>query len=185
MLLVVLSADTPRSEAYHEKAVWNVYRCGRRTAGDLGQHGGRLLLGAARNACCRTCCAPVAQQCCTVMKTCQQVVYQQKQYTCYRTCYEPVWEQKTVTAVRVCARNSVSPVRRDRLPPGLRRRPSERSVVRSASRSRSCGQREFARATGKCGKWSRASGIHAIRAPGGENHQAVPHVGARDGREAG
>ncbi len=41
-----------------------------------------------------------AQQCCTVMKACPQVVYQEKQYTCYRTCYEPVYEQKTVTAVR-------------------------------------------------------------------------------------
>ena len=57
--------------------------------------------GAARRAaCCQTYCCPVAQQCCTVMKTCQKVVYQQKQYTCYRTCYEPVWEQKTVTATR-------------------------------------------------------------------------------------
>jgi len=57
--------------------------------------------GAARYAvCCRTCREPAPQQCCTVMKTCQQVVYQQKQVTCYRTCYEPVWEQKTVTAVR-------------------------------------------------------------------------------------
>jgi hypothetical protein len=57
--------------------------------------------GAARRAvCCQSCCRPVAQQCCTVMKTCREVVYQQKQYTCYRTCCEPVWEQKTVTAVR-------------------------------------------------------------------------------------
>jgi hypothetical protein len=57
--------------------------------------------GAARRAvCCQTCCTPVTPQYCTVMKTCQQVVYQQKQYTCYRTCYEPVWEQKTVTGVR-------------------------------------------------------------------------------------
>jgi hypothetical protein len=44
----------------------------------------------ARTGCCETACA----------QPCQQVVYQQKQYTCYRTCYEPVWEQKTVTAVR-------------------------------------------------------------------------------------
>jgi hypothetical protein len=61
--------------------------------------------GAGRYAACRrVCCAPVAQQCCTatvtVMKTCQKVVYQQKQYTCYRTCCQPVWEQKTVTATR-------------------------------------------------------------------------------------
>ena len=57
--------------------------------------------GVGRYAVCRRACsASVAQQCCTVMKTCQQVVYHQKQYTCYRTCYEPVWEQKTVTAMR-------------------------------------------------------------------------------------
>lgn len=57
--------------------------------------------GAARYAVCRrACCTPVAESCCTVMKTCQQVVYQQKQYTCYRTCYEPVYEQKKVMAVR-------------------------------------------------------------------------------------
>ena len=57
--------------------------------------------GATRYAACRrACCCPVTQQCCTVMKVCPQVVYQQKKYTCYRTCYEPVWEQKTVTAVR-------------------------------------------------------------------------------------
>ena len=52
-------------------------------------------------ACRRACCEPAAPQCCTVMKTCQEVVYQQKQYTCYRTCYEPVCEQKTVTCMRI------------------------------------------------------------------------------------
>jgi hypothetical protein len=53
-----------------------------------------------RSACQRSCCAPAAEQCCTVMKTCQEVVYQQKQYTCYRTCYEAVTEQKTITCTR-------------------------------------------------------------------------------------
>ncbi len=57
--------------------------------------------GAARFAACRrVCCEPTPQQCCTVMKTCQKVVYQQKQYTCYRTCYDAVIENKTITAVR-------------------------------------------------------------------------------------
>lgn len=54
--------------------------------------------------CCypvvRTACCEPAAQCTTVMKTCQEVVYQQKKYTCYRTCYERVCEQKTLTAVR-------------------------------------------------------------------------------------
>lgn len=57
----------------------------------------------------RHCCAPVASQCCTVMKTCKQVVYQQKQHTCYRTCYEPVWEQKSVTATRYVAETQYRP----------------------------------------------------------------------------
>ena len=57
--------------------------------------------GAARRVCCQTtCCEPVAQQYCTVMQTCQKVIYQQKQYTCYRTCYEAVCEPKTVTCTR-------------------------------------------------------------------------------------
>jgi hypothetical protein len=60
--------------------------------------------GAARRAmCCQTCCRPAAQQCCTVMKTCQQVVLVPKPITCYRTEYRPFWEMKTVTGVRnVC-----------------------------------------------------------------------------------
>ncbi|MCE5302973.1 MAG: hypothetical protein LLF97_07675 [Planctomycetaceae bacterium] len=57
--------------------------------------------GAARWAVCRrACCCESCTGCTTVMRTCQKVVYQPRQYTCYRTCYEPVCEQKTVTAVR-------------------------------------------------------------------------------------
>jgi hypothetical protein len=53
--------------------------------------------GAARRAACCDCSAP--QQTCTVMKTCQKVVYQQKQETCFRTEYKPVWDFKSVTGV--------------------------------------------------------------------------------------
>jgi hypothetical protein len=53
--------------------------------------------GAARWAACRS---PEPQQCCTIMKTCQQTVYEEKLYTCYRTCYQPIWEYKVVSGVR-------------------------------------------------------------------------------------
>ena len=65
--------------------------------------------GCAGAACCQTsCCCAVPQQCCTVMRTCQQVVYEPKQYTCYRTCYEAVWEQKPVTCVAMCPRRTIA-----------------------------------------------------------------------------
>ena len=45
--------------------------------------------------------APAAvQQCCTVMKTCQEVVYEEQEQTFYKTVYEDVVEQKTVPCVK-------------------------------------------------------------------------------------
>ena len=57
------------------------YRCGR---------------GACRSAADCTCC----QQCYTVMKTCQQVVYEPREVTAYKVVYEEVVEKKTVDAVK-------------------------------------------------------------------------------------
>ena len=42
---------------------------------------------------CGSCCSAVdycgcRQQCCTVMKTCKEVVYEKQDYTCYKTVYE-------------------------------------------------------------------------------------------------
>jgi hypothetical protein len=54
--------------------------------------------GAARVA---ACCQPGAQQCCTVMKTCREVVNRPTQYMCYRTCYQSVTEYETVTVMRL------------------------------------------------------------------------------------
>src|SRR5688572_26868870 len=71
-------------------------------------------LGAARYKSCTSCCAPTEyaackQQCHTVMKTCREVVYEQKQYTCYKTVYEKVCEPKTIDCVNyvkeVCYRD--------------------------------------------------------------------------------
>lgn len=70
------------------------------TVGFVGDAEACYCGGARRVACCWTTCCTVPQQTCTVMRTCQKVVYDQKQVTCYRTCYEPVWEQKPVTCVR-------------------------------------------------------------------------------------
>ncbi|MHC4403719.1 MAG: hypothetical protein ACYTG0_29020, partial [Planctomycetota bacterium] len=49
--------------------------------------------------CCvdHTCCK---WQCHTVMKTCRQVVYEPKQFTCYKTCYQPVCVPKTITCTK-------------------------------------------------------------------------------------
>src|SRR5579871_2189943 len=62
--------------------------------------------GAARYRCCASCCcndgcgyAAVKQQCCTVTKTCKEVVYEQQSYTCYKTIMEPVCENQTVDCV--------------------------------------------------------------------------------------
>jgi hypothetical protein len=63
----------------------------------MASYCGALRCGAAR----RVCCAPAAESCYTVMQTCQKVVYQQKQITCYRTCLEAVHEQKTITCTRM------------------------------------------------------------------------------------
>ena len=84
----------------HEQTVERV-DCDRRVVGRYGQHRRCVLLwgGAPPHAAARPA-VPSPQQTCTVMQTCQKVVYEPKQYTCYRTCYEPVWEQKTVTAIR-------------------------------------------------------------------------------------
>jgi hypothetical protein len=74
-----------------------------------------LAVSLARNAdagycgaCCYSRCAPCCgvnycgakQQCCTVMKTCKEVVYEQQCYTCYKTCYETVCEPKTIDCVK-------------------------------------------------------------------------------------
>ena len=62
---------------------------------------------AGRVACCDTCeCCP--QQCSTVMKTCREVVYEQRQYTCYKTCYERVCEQKTDQCVKTSLRRATA-----------------------------------------------------------------------------
>src|SRR5947209_18202892 len=77
-------------------------------------------------ACCYSRCAPTCgvnycgarQQCCTVMKTCKEVVYEQQNYTCYKTCYETVCEPKTIdcvkyvseTAYRTCEYTVCKPV---------------------------------------------------------------------------
>ena len=34
------------------------------------------------------------------MKTCKEVVYEQREYTCHKTCWERVCEQKTVNCVK-------------------------------------------------------------------------------------
>ena len=60
--------------------------------------------GAARYRCCRcACCAPAeccecGQCCCTVMKTCKEVVYEQRQYTCYKTCMSGCASRRRLTA---------------------------------------------------------------------------------------
>jgi hypothetical protein len=53
--------------------------------------------GAARSA---ACCTAEPQKCCTVMKTVQKVVYEEKLYTCYQTRYQEIWEYKTISTVR-------------------------------------------------------------------------------------
>ena len=58
--------------------------------------------GAARYRCCAPSCGSadycgVKQQCHTVMKTCKEVVYEKKQYTCYRNVYKPVYETKHIS----------------------------------------------------------------------------------------
>ena len=136
-------------------------------------------------ACCRACCcAPVAQQCCTVMKTCQQVVYEQKQYTCYRTCYEPVWEQKPVTAVRYesetryrqCVETVCKPVFET----------AEREVCYTVCRPVS-----YLQTVKVCGgHWETAKWRAACRspvipcAPAAKSGATVPRVGAGDDRQA-
>src|SRR5437764_9661758 len=47
------------------------------------------------SACCEDTCT-ATQSCCTVMKTCKEVVYEKQQYTCYKTVCEPVTECKTI-----------------------------------------------------------------------------------------
>ena len=55
--------------------------------------------GSFRESVAEVCCAPT---------TCQRVVYEQKQYTCYRTCYEPVCEKKTVPWCATCPRRTIA-----------------------------------------------------------------------------
>jgi len=56
-----------------------------------------------RPACCPAPCSCGAVKCCTVMKTCQQVVYETREFTTYETVYEDVHEPKTVDAVKYVA----------------------------------------------------------------------------------
>ena len=53
-----------------------------------------------RSCCCTVATSPCAQQCCTVMRTCQEVVYDEVQQTCYKTVYEEVVEKVTIDAVK-------------------------------------------------------------------------------------
>lgn len=55
--------------------------------------------GAARCHHCRQACCG-CQQCCTVMKTCEEVVYDEQVQTFYKTVYEDVMETKTVPCVK-------------------------------------------------------------------------------------
>ena len=58
--------------------------------------------GVLRFPCCRpaSCCPTACGQCCTVMKTCQETVYEEYEVTAYKTVYEEVIDKKTVPAVR-------------------------------------------------------------------------------------
>ena len=58
--------------------------------------------GVLRFPCCRpaSCCPTACGQCCTVMKTCQETVYEEYEVTAYKTVYEEVIEKKTVPAVK-------------------------------------------------------------------------------------
>jgi hypothetical protein len=61
--------------------------------------------GAARYRCCKpTCCqgdcASCKQQCCTVMKICEEVTYEEKPMTVYETAYEDVPVKKTVDTTK-------------------------------------------------------------------------------------
>jgi hypothetical protein len=61
-------------------------------------------LGNVADACCRHCCPCLTSQapCCavTVMKTCQEVVYEEQQQTSYRTEYAEVVEKVPVEAIK-------------------------------------------------------------------------------------
>ena len=48
--------------------------------------------GATRHKCCKTQCCCTCQQCYTVMKTCQEVVYEPVEKVCYDTVYEEIKE---------------------------------------------------------------------------------------------
>ena len=48
--------------------------------------------------CCKPCCQPCCQQC-TVMKTCQEVVYEYKEMTAYKVVYEDVEDKVKVPCV--------------------------------------------------------------------------------------
>ena len=56
--------------------------------------------GAGRIHCCRCCTCCCCMQCCTVMKTCQEVVYEEQEQTFYKTVYEDVVEEKKVPCVK-------------------------------------------------------------------------------------
>jgi hypothetical protein len=57
--------------------------------------------GITRLRCPRVCCQPTCQmQYCTVMTTCQKVVYEEKECTFYKTVFEDVVDKKTVPATK-------------------------------------------------------------------------------------
>jgi hypothetical protein len=57
--------------------------------------------GTVRLRCHKTCCQPTCQmQCITVMKTCQKVVYEEKECTFYKTVFKQVVEKKTVPTTK-------------------------------------------------------------------------------------
>jgi hypothetical protein len=57
--------------------------------------------GIARLRCHKVCCQPTCQmQYCTVMKTCEKVVYEDKECTFYKTVFEEVKEKKNVPTTK-------------------------------------------------------------------------------------
>jgi len=63
-----------------------------------------------RPASCPAACSCGAATCSTVMKTCQQVVYETREFTTYETVYEDVHEPKTVDAVKYVAETELRDV---------------------------------------------------------------------------
>ncbi|MGQ9575821.1 MAG: hypothetical protein ACUVUC_10925 [Thermoguttaceae bacterium] len=61
--------------------------------------------GAARYRCCKPAhgrgdCAVCKPQCCTLMKTCQEVTYEEKELTTYQTVFEELKQTNTIDTVK-------------------------------------------------------------------------------------